>query len=284
MTIPLLALGLPVFETIFSPVRRFLLAKSPFKPDRDHLHHRLLAKGFTTRKAVLVLYGITLCLCIAAIVLVNLEDEQMGLFLVLAGAMAVVFASGIGYFGYMDRDKVHSWLSDLSFVTGMAKDRRRFLNLQVAIGESKSLAQLWGNISRALEELDMDFAEVNLLGSQAEGKKKRDVRGVKGASRENMLFFRKVWSRNGGVTEEELCKRNLFKLELPIHYNGSHLGEMWIVKDLNRAPINHYTLTRIEHMRRSVSNCLKKMDMKAPQESGEVVVEHLDPDSRKTVQ
>ncbi len=255
MTIPLLAMGLPVFDTIIAPVRRFFRAKSPLKPDKDHLHHRLLARGFSTQRTVLVLYGITLCLSLAAIILVNLEDEQMGLFLVLTGAMAVVFASGLGYFGYMGWDKVQYWLLDLSFVAGMAKDRRRFLNLQVAIGDSTDIYHLWANICRALEELDMDFAEVHLFDGRVKCKSKKSANQV------NSSFFHDSWSRNGFDNTDELCKENLFKLELPIQYNEMHLGEMWIVKDLNRSPINHYTLTRIEHMRRSVSNCLKKMSL-----------------------
>ena len=58
--IPVIALGLPLTEVFFSPIRRFVVGKGIFAPDRNHLHHRLLELGFTHRNAVLILYGVTL--------------------------------------------------------------------------------------------------------------------------------------------------------------------------------------------------------------------------------
>ena len=44
--IPLLVLGLPIFDTMFAIIRRILTGRSPMSPDRGHLHHRLLDMGF----------------------------------------------------------------------------------------------------------------------------------------------------------------------------------------------------------------------------------------------
>lgn len=54
--IPFLILGLPIADTFFAIVRRFGKGQSIFKPDKEHLHHRLLKRGWSQRKAVLVLY------------------------------------------------------------------------------------------------------------------------------------------------------------------------------------------------------------------------------------
>lgn len=55
--VPVLAFGVPVFETALSIVRRVLTGRGIFVPDREHVHHRLLRNGLRHRGAVLMLYG-----------------------------------------------------------------------------------------------------------------------------------------------------------------------------------------------------------------------------------
>jgi UDP-GlcNAc:undecaprenyl-phosphate GlcNAc-1-phosphate transferase len=64
--VPLLILAVPLLDTILSPVRRILKGQHPFKADRDHLHHRLIALGLSETRVVLLTYIITaLCGAIA---------------------------------------------------------------------------------------------------------------------------------------------------------------------------------------------------------------------------
>ena len=114
MLIPILALGVPLFDTILSPLRRFVRGKKMFRPDNGHVHHRLVSMGLTTKKAVLIIYMLTFFLCIMAVVMVNLRDEQAGLFLVVLGAGAVVFVRKLGYFEYIGSDKIYGWFKDLT--------------------------------------------------------------------------------------------------------------------------------------------------------------------------
>jgi UDP-GlcNAc:undecaprenyl-phosphate GlcNAc-1-phosphate transferase len=58
MTAPLMALGIPILEVCLSIARRFLRRQPIFGADRGHIHHRLLDRGFSTRRVALVLYGI----------------------------------------------------------------------------------------------------------------------------------------------------------------------------------------------------------------------------------
>ncbi len=57
--VPLLILGLPILDTSMAIFRRFGKGENIFKPDKEHLHHRLLNWGLSQKKAVLILYGIT---------------------------------------------------------------------------------------------------------------------------------------------------------------------------------------------------------------------------------
>ena len=67
--VPVLALGLPVSDTVFAVIRRVSHGKSPLMADRDHIHHRLLRLGLTQRQAVLVLYAVSTILGLAAVIL-----------------------------------------------------------------------------------------------------------------------------------------------------------------------------------------------------------------------
>src|SRR5689334_2987755 len=58
MTAPLMALSIPILDTCLSVARRFLRRQPIFRGDRGHIHHRLLARGFSQRRAVLLLYGV----------------------------------------------------------------------------------------------------------------------------------------------------------------------------------------------------------------------------------
>ncbi len=57
--VPLLILAVPLLDTFLSPVRRILRGQHPFKADRDHLHHRLIALGLSETRVVLLTYIIT---------------------------------------------------------------------------------------------------------------------------------------------------------------------------------------------------------------------------------
>jgi UDP-GlcNAc:undecaprenyl-phosphate GlcNAc-1-phosphate transferase len=60
LALPILALGIPIFDTLFSILRRFLERRSIFAPDRRHFHHRLIDLGFKHHQAVIIIYAITL--------------------------------------------------------------------------------------------------------------------------------------------------------------------------------------------------------------------------------
>lgn len=64
--LPLAVLMLPLLDMGLAVVRRLLAGKSPFHPDRMHLHHRLLDFGHSHRRAVLIMYIWTAVLAFSA--------------------------------------------------------------------------------------------------------------------------------------------------------------------------------------------------------------------------
>ncbi len=69
VAVALLVLGVPIIDTFWIIVRRLSQGRSPFSPDRSHIHHRLLDLGLSHRQTVLVIYGICLVLAVLAMLL-----------------------------------------------------------------------------------------------------------------------------------------------------------------------------------------------------------------------
>ncbi|WNF22628.1 MraY family glycosyltransferase [Mesobacillus jeotgali] len=69
--IPIIILGVPIFDTAYAIIRR-LINKQPISaPDKSHLHHRIMAIGLSHRNTVLVIYGLGILFSIAAIILTS---------------------------------------------------------------------------------------------------------------------------------------------------------------------------------------------------------------------
>lgn len=67
--VPLLILGLPIFDTSFAILRRLFTGKGIMTPDRGHIHHRLVDMGFSQKQTVFILYAISGVLGLTAVVL-----------------------------------------------------------------------------------------------------------------------------------------------------------------------------------------------------------------------
>ena len=59
LVVPAIVLGLPILDTLFAIVRRKISGRPIFKPDKGHVHHRLLAQGLSQKQAVLMMYAVT---------------------------------------------------------------------------------------------------------------------------------------------------------------------------------------------------------------------------------
>lgn len=92
---PIIVLALPIFDTIWAIIRRIVKSKSikgVFKADKGHLHHKLMARGYTQKQAVLILYGITATLGMVAIILLD-----SGPWKAVSFALLVIAIVAIGY-------------------------------------------------------------------------------------------------------------------------------------------------------------------------------------------
>lgn len=96
---PVLVLGVPIVDTAVAILRRKLSGKKISEADRMHLHHRLLAMGFTHRGAVLVVYGISMLFSLTSLLL-NVSSRIGGILLLLGmGIIVELFVENLEILG-----------------------------------------------------------------------------------------------------------------------------------------------------------------------------------------
>ena len=92
--LPLVVLAIPLVDLVMAVVRRVKAGRSPFSPDKLHLHHRLLEIGHTQRRAVLLIYFWSALLAFGGVAMSIIDDPLRVLSVVAAlAAIAIVLSS-----------------------------------------------------------------------------------------------------------------------------------------------------------------------------------------------
>jgi len=100
--VPILVLGLPIFDTTFAIFRRVKNKRPIMEADKGHLHHRLLAKGLSQKQTVLVLYTVSGALGVTAILLADLKPDKG---VIILGVVFTLVVLGVTRIGILDARK-----------------------------------------------------------------------------------------------------------------------------------------------------------------------------------
>lgn len=148
MTAPMMVLAVPLLDTALAVVRRYLRNKPVFGADRGHIHHKLLARGFTPRRVVYMIYGfcgIGACLSL----LQNAFHDRFGALIILVFIGVVCLA--IRYLGYAEFDVARR------IVFGV--EIRRRLNAELELDELRENLNAAISADECWDVLDSAFAE-----------------------------------------------------------------------------------------------------------------------------
>jgi UDP-GlcNAc:undecaprenyl-phosphate GlcNAc-1-phosphate transferase len=94
---PIVALGLPLIDSVTAFGRRLLAGRPVFHADSEHIHHRLLRLGLTPRSAVILLWGMSALLGFAAVLLEPLERRTAGWLAMLLALLVLVAFEVVKY-------------------------------------------------------------------------------------------------------------------------------------------------------------------------------------------
>jgi UDP-GlcNAc:undecaprenyl-phosphate GlcNAc-1-phosphate transferase len=99
VAIPVVSFGLPILETALSVLRRFIAGKSIFTADREHIHHKLLARGMSHRQAVILLYAVSALFALLSLFMLWPTGSTVGLVLTVLGTGIWI---GVQHLGYLE--------------------------------------------------------------------------------------------------------------------------------------------------------------------------------------
>jgi UDP-GlcNAc:undecaprenyl-phosphate/decaprenyl-phosphate GlcNAc-1-phosphate transferase len=155
LLVPIIALGLPLTDTLLAMARRFFARRSIFSADREHLHHRLIDLGLTHRRTVLLLYGCSVMLCLAAVAAAFGKDWQVGAALV----GAVLTLMGMTKFTTHFELVLSKKLRRLKLLEGSAASLRRIVpDLIVRVHKAGTSFEVWSALEQALQSSEVVVA------------------------------------------------------------------------------------------------------------------------------
>jgi UDP-GlcNAc:undecaprenyl-phosphate GlcNAc-1-phosphate transferase len=166
LALPALALGIPIFDTLFSMLRRFLERRSLFAPDRSHFHHRLLDLGLHQRHAVMMIYLLTLLSVGLGLFMMVSRDLSA---LVVFGSILVLLLVLFRLVGAVRLGETLTRLQErYRFSQRQRVQRTAFEHVQLRIRQARNATQWWQTICEAAGR--MDFAWIALRTTGGDGR------------------------------------------------------------------------------------------------------------------
>jgi UDP-GlcNAc:undecaprenyl-phosphate GlcNAc-1-phosphate transferase len=116
--VPLLILGVPISDTLLAIIRRKLNNKPISVADKGHLHHRLMNLGFSMRKTVLIIYGISIAFSLCAVLM---TQKQNWITVLLVVVILLGLEIGAEFIGILSKHKPVLNLLQKALAAGRSK-------------------------------------------------------------------------------------------------------------------------------------------------------------------
>ena len=217
--VPIIALALPIVDTLLAILRRWSRGLPMSVPDKLHVHHRLMKMGFSQREAVLVLYAISGILGCSALVIA--VSNNVWAFWIASGTIVAILAVSVNLLG------AREFVAAPALIAQAVRRRRRrgkaWVNVYTAAARMENVAtldELWASVERLLLELDLDTAHVR-LEDDVDGKRSFD------------------WVRSGTSPsiDAEGTMQQGWTARLPLLDGDRVLGSLVLGKDTRRGPL-----------------------------------------------
>jgi len=149
---PIILLGLPITDTLFSIIRRTMRGLPPFSPDKNHIHHRIIEKGLTHQQSVRRLHGVSLIfLAVFISVIERLIDNRVGFVSFFACAWLLILYAGYEEVSkprmvYKNRDTIKR---DRSFSIEFSENIDVFFRAASEVEEIIFVLAIWAELMQA---------------------------------------------------------------------------------------------------------------------------------------
>ena len=160
---PVMALALPIADVAFALIRRGINGLPLFRPDRGHIHHRLIRSGLSHQRTVLVLYAISLLALISGLLAFAYQGRYLPIFMGFAFVVVLITLRGQQFTLADLRDRLND-----SFRA--RQDTRNALYLRdwlvVEAERADTGSHLWTDFRFVLEKMGFCRAELSINGNE----------------------------------------------------------------------------------------------------------------------
>jgi UDP-GlcNAc:undecaprenyl-phosphate GlcNAc-1-phosphate transferase len=236
IVVPILAFGFPVVDTAMTMGRRVVSRKPVFQGDNEHIHHMLLARGWSQRRAALVLYGVCALFGLVALIFPATGSKLTG-FMLFVISVAVIIA--VGHLRYHEVDEIRAG------VKRTVGDRRlrvanniRVRRSALALSKASDLHEMFEATRHLLDFGEFSFA--NALVGQA-GRADMNERAYYASLQRHprqVLEFRNgrvFWSWSGET--EDAPSRSDWCIRLPLVKDGVEWGWLNFYRSADSEPL-----------------------------------------------
>ncbi len=148
--VPIAVWSIPILDSFAALLRRKLTGRSLFAPDRGHLHHSLLVRGWTVQQASLFIALICATTCLSAVLSIYLRNEWIALITVVAVMVFLVFTRTFGHIEFaLLRGRMRNFANSLVRYDGGGGLNMRESCIQLQ--GSREWSKLWAAIVEAAE-------------------------------------------------------------------------------------------------------------------------------------
>jgi len=241
LLIPVIAMGLPVMDTTLAIVRRWSRALPVSTGDRQHIHHKLLDRGFSHRQSVLLLYAGCVVLAGCALLMTAARSRRAA---VVLGVLGLGFFAVIHLIGRKELAQAKRRLGRL--LADKRQGRRTRSEGYAALERmvhARDVEGVWHIFTAAAGRMDLDEAHME-LESPPEAALSGQVK-----------FLWKQESASGGDGLHTV----VWSARLPLVHDGVRLGELRVSRTTNGVPVSAHLPEMLEVLRRGLAAHLSRV-------------------------
>jgi UDP-GlcNAc:undecaprenyl-phosphate/decaprenyl-phosphate GlcNAc-1-phosphate transferase len=237
---PILAFGLPVVDTGMTMARRLVSGRPIFQGDGEHIHHMLLARGWSQRRVVLILYAVCAVFGLLAALSTKTSSPLTG-FVLFVITVAVTVA--VGHLRYHEVEELRAG------VKRTVGDRRarvanniRVRRASLALSKATTLNELFEAVREMLEFEEFAYANVQLGKPWRAEVNERAFKATRQRGSLQQIELRNgriVWSwKQDGVNEDEITASGAFCcFRLPLSTKSGEWGWINLYRQVDAPPL-----------------------------------------------
>jgi len=234
VAIPLVALGLPIVDTMVTIIRRFLGRRPLFEGDREHIHHMLLERGWSQRRTVLVLYGVCASFALLTLLFASNSANVTALVLFVLGVAVVI---GVGQLRYHEVDELKASIRrNITNKRARGANNIRVRRASRSVSQANTLAELLAAVEELLEIGEFARA-VMILGRNGDAEWNARVfansgpaEDLRGAHLRNDVIYWN-WMHEDFKHADPHTLKGMWALRLPLSGDDSIIGHLNLYRE-----------------------------------------------------